>query len=79
MRQYAFDFSAVLGVKRHLLCELRVYFNQHRLDCRKTNRECVGEFYLVDQAGKRETGFKGCIFVCLVRKTGVKIFNFFNF
>lgn len=36
-------------------------------------------YFESDQAGKRETGFKGCIFVCLVRKTGVKIFNFFTF
>lgn len=33
-------------------------------------------YFESNQAGKRETRFKRCIFVCLVRKTGVKIFNF---
>lgn len=33
--------------KRDLLCELRIHYDQTRVDCGKTNQGCSGEFYIV--------------------------------
>lgn len=33
--------------KRDLLGELRIHYDQTRVDCGKTNQGCSGEFYIV--------------------------------